>query len=836
MKKNTPKTRFSSDWLKSLKKVLCVVAIAAALFGGSDVFAQPVKQPADPPLWNGAPNNLPQPYTGPKYKYNDSIQSMGADRLHAIGITGQGVSAAIVDAGFFTDHEIFAGNKIVNDYVGYENTHGTHVSGIVLSMAPDSRIWLGNNSEDDNQNVTDQENSQVFKQIGAAAGKYNIVAVNNSWGDPIEGLYSKSEDIVAEYPLTAAAVKQLFDSNIVVIASSGNAGVNDHMSYMDGLPMVLSVGALNKYGYIADFSTQYQKGDYFLLAPGSGIFSAFDTSEGESFYRNDTGTSMASPHVTGAVTLLASGARNATATEIIDSLYDSAIRIPFNGGTVVKKMYSDGRNPNATKDMLIASFDPDAVRKYTDWLDAVAVKYANDTVTADEWRLIDHIFDMAYRIDDTNEFLDAMARSGDLATLKFTDYRFLQVDRAYMNLTEKRTHGIADRIEGIDSNYGSVMDAFAGELGGRLDRETADIFQRLDNFSTETQADIARQMSPAFLNSTVDSAHLGLVGLHRALGRRTEINRIGEGRNAKCSPCTPCDAACGSSNATTSVWIEGFGDYSSYDGTRNNSAYNGHFSGMSFGVERSRKNYTVGVFGAYGDHLVKGEGRSTGNWGNVGIYGRLDRAKGFLEGSVAYGYGDYDLIRSIYIPGTSFSDNVPGQNINLGEILKFADASTKANGFSTRIAAGRDLWKRKGWRVGPRAEFSLSYLDYDGYDENGAGALNLHVDRYKTTYLEGGIGLHAAKKFVRGSQMFIASGKVLGMYGGTTGDDLSGRFLRGDNAFTADPNHLATGWIAPEATLAWNMRDGVVLSGSYYGRFGHNYSSNAVSAALNLYW
>ncbi len=41
---------------------------------------------------------------------------------------------------------------------------------------------------------------------------------------------------------------------------------------------------------------------------------------GESYYGWMDGTSMATPHVTGAVTLLASGARNATAGEIIASL------------------------------------------------------------------------------------------------------------------------------------------------------------------------------------------------------------------------------------------------------------------------------------------------------------------------------------------------------------------------------------------------------------------------------------------------------------------------------------------------------------------------------------
>ncbi|MDR3182906.1 MAG: hypothetical protein LBT89_08325, partial [Planctomycetaceae bacterium] len=54
--------------------------------------------------------------------YNDNVmnskRSTGATALHEIGVRGQGVTAAVVDDGFYTGHEIFNDGKIVNDYQG----------------------------------------------------------------------------------------------------------------------------------------------------------------------------------------------------------------------------------------------------------------------------------------------------------------------------------------------------------------------------------------------------------------------------------------------------------------------------------------------------------------------------------------------------------------------------------------------------------------------------------------------------------------------------------------------------------------------------------------------
>jgi len=167
---------------------------------------------------------------------------------------------------------------------------------------------------------------------------------------------------------------------------------------------------------------------------------------------------------------------------------------------------------------------------------------------------------------------------------------------------------------------------------------------------------------------------------------------------------------------------------------------------------------------------------------------------------------------------------------------KSAKASAHVHNFSARAAAGHDLWKIKGWEVGLRGEMSLSYLAFSGYRESGADSLNLDVDGYRTTYLEGGGGFFTGKRFRLGSGYIVATGKMMGMYGRMNGSDFTGRFQTYGSSYRVSPGHISTAWVAPEATLAWNITKGLTISGSYSGRFGKRYIVNAGSVDLNLRW
>ncbi len=869
---------------KTLRRGTALAALALTLFGAgafcNGVFSNTAFAQAPNPTWPlpGYPNT-DGGYQYPLWNgsdYMDSAESTGAARLHAIGIRGQGVSAAVIDTTYDANNSYIKNNVITEasagaSYVGTvlggiptyqytndmekvgtgsflggtgdiylgtgldavqavptltETMHGTHVSGTIVGMAPDAGLvllnpasWMDPTSRTDADllnlkgSIDDPQIAALMYYAARISKDYNIVSLNGSFGD---GVFAADESGIAEsmYPQLAAGVKALADAGVLGIYASGNEGLNNYIGAPAAMEDAIAIGAMHSWGVVTSFSNQNEK--VVLLAPGQNILSSVPGwMNGGNELSAMNGTSMASPHVTGAITLISSGARMASNTEILESLVDSADSYIYDGSVVLPPAFE--------------SWSSDPV--YVAFCAMLGVDITQPQ-TLDVWRA-----------------LQMAANTGFIEPLDHIDYRFLRVDKAYMDLTEKRTHKMADGVGLIDPGLSGIFHAYAGELGADINQDTADIFQRLDAQDNLTKTVVARKMSPRFTNQVAESAHFGTVGIHRSLSRRAELNRLGQGSNgsacnpcnpcdpAPCDPCDPCDAVCSTGGKVeTTGWIEGFGSAIDNTGTLTEGSYDGDFAGTSFGIERKRDNKTFGIFGSWGNHRITGDGHADGDWGNVGLYGRIDRKRDYLEGSIAYGYGDYDMSRDVFIPGAVFTDNTPGKFIVLDPMFKRANSSTDAQGFSARIGAGRDLWKINGWKIGPRGEMSLSYLSFDGYGESGADSLNLAVDRYDTTYLEGGIGFFAGKQFRMGNQSFVATGKFMGMYGGVMGDDLTGRFSQYGSSFTVDANHTHTAWAAPEATLAWNVRDGVVISASYTGRFGEKYSENAGVVGLNLYW
>lgn len=147
----------------------------------------------------------------------------------------------------------------------------------------------------------------------------DIVATNNSWGG---GGYSQ-----ALYDAIGRANAQ----DILFVAAAGNDGTNNDATARYpanyDLPNVISVAAIDKTGGLASFSN-YGASTVDLGAPGVGVWSttAFNT------YSSYSGTSMATPHVTGAAALYASTHPGATAAQIKNAILSSVTPTPSLAG------------------------------------------------------------------------------------------------------------------------------------------------------------------------------------------------------------------------------------------------------------------------------------------------------------------------------------------------------------------------------------------------------------------------------------------------------------------------------------------------------------------------
>jgi subtilisin family serine protease len=214
---------------------------------------------------------------------------------------------------------------------GTEDQHGTHVAGTIGGVGGNgigvagvcwnvkllSAKFLGPNGGSLSNAVKAVDYFTNLKKKGL-----NIVATNNSWGG---GGYSQ-----ALYD----AIQRANVEGILFVAAAGNSAANNDntASYPSNYNSanVIAVASITSTGTLSSFSS-YGATTVDIGAPGSGIYS---TLPGNS-YGSYSGTSMATPHVTGAVALYKALNPSATAAETKAAILAAAIQTPSLAGKVV---------------------------------------------------------------------------------------------------------------------------------------------------------------------------------------------------------------------------------------------------------------------------------------------------------------------------------------------------------------------------------------------------------------------------------------------------------------------------------------------------------------------
>jgi len=224
---------------------------------------------------------------------------------------------------------------------GTQDDHGTHVSGTI-----GARGGNGTGVAGINWNVTIISAKFLGRRGGTTANAVkavdyitdlknrhgmNIVATNNSWGGG--GASSSLQQ----------AIERANTANILFVAAAGNGGndgVGDNNdatpSYPSNYPNtnVIAVAAITSTGARSSFSN-YGATTVDIGAPGSGIYSTLPGSGGTSSYGSYSGTSMATPHVTGACALYASTHPGASAAQIKAAILAAAVATPSLAGKCV---------------------------------------------------------------------------------------------------------------------------------------------------------------------------------------------------------------------------------------------------------------------------------------------------------------------------------------------------------------------------------------------------------------------------------------------------------------------------------------------------------------------
>ena len=289
------------------------------------------------------------------------LDTLGIDQLHAAGLTGQGVTVAVVDSGI-ANHADFAGRLLSPPEYGIGDPygHGTHVAGIIggdgsasgglyKGIAPGANlVSLG--VTDANGMSYESDVVEALQWVFENSAQYNIQVVNLSLNSTVEDSYNNSA--------IDAASEMLWFKGVVVVASAGNSGANGAYNNAKAAPandpFIIVVGASDEFDtatksddVLASFSAYGYSLDNHLrpdiIAPGYNIYaplspeSSWDITYPERLafggqYIRLSGTSMAAPMAAGTVALLLEDEPNLTPDQVKYRLQQTASGLPDPNG------------------------------------------------------------------------------------------------------------------------------------------------------------------------------------------------------------------------------------------------------------------------------------------------------------------------------------------------------------------------------------------------------------------------------------------------------------------------------------------------------------------------
>lgn len=244
------------------------------------------------------------------------------------------------ELGTFNDEHGFDADATIGDPMD-DNGHGTHCAGIIGAEGDNNEgiagvnwkvqimplKFLGRGGFGSTKNAIEAINYAIDRKKKGV----NVRVISASWG-------STSRSKALEDAIRAAG-----DAGILFVAAAGNASSDNdkrpHYPSNYDLPNVVSVAALDRTDQLASFSN-YGVKTVHIAAPGKDIISTWLNDD----YRGASGTSMATPHVSGVAALILSRSPNLSVQKLRERLLSSVDKLEHLQGKV-----SSGGRLNAAK-------------------------------------------------------------------------------------------------------------------------------------------------------------------------------------------------------------------------------------------------------------------------------------------------------------------------------------------------------------------------------------------------------------------------------------------------------------------------------------------------------
>ncbi|MFQ6173154.1 S8 family serine peptidase [Oryzobacter sp. R7] len=353
------------------------------------------------PHVRGVMLDIPEPVN-----LDSTLPVINADDVHTAGLTGAGATVAVLDTGVDVDHP-FLGGRVVAQYCssspadggeqslcpdgtteddsadvdglaacldGTDNIcdHGTHVAGIAVGngagivgapaagVAPGANIiamqvFTRFNDAADCPGGAPCVASYPSDQINAlddlaaldtANPGWNVIAANMSLGG---GMFAAACDGEAR----KTQIDTLLAQGVATVISAGNDSHGAAVGRPGCISTAFTVGATNDDDTVAGYSNRGTLLD--VLAPGSAV----DSSVPDDAYGAKNGTSMAAPHVTGALAVLRQREPTRSVADLMQDLRDTGVDVSYasGGGTVTTPRIDLLAAANVTNEAPVVTLD-----------------------------------------------------------------------------------------------------------------------------------------------------------------------------------------------------------------------------------------------------------------------------------------------------------------------------------------------------------------------------------------------------------------------------------------------------------------------------------------------
>lgn len=295
---------------------------------------------------------LNQPTIHPDSIYGRAItqiQMSNGDKLHEAGFKGQGMTIAVIDAGFHNVDKITAMQNIrilgTKDFVNQqadifaESSHGMSVLScigmnrpdIMTGTAPEASFWLLRSEDEYSEHLVEQDYWSAAVEFADSVGVDVINTFLGYYSFDDKSKNYKYRDLDGRHALMSRQASHIADKGMILVCSAGNSGAGSwkKITPPGDADNVLTVGAIDKRAVLATFSSVGNTADHRVKPDVVAVGVGSDVIRTDGNQGRANGTSFSSPIMCGMVTCLWQACPTLTAKEVIELVRRSGDRAGF---------------------------------------------------------------------------------------------------------------------------------------------------------------------------------------------------------------------------------------------------------------------------------------------------------------------------------------------------------------------------------------------------------------------------------------------------------------------------------------------------------------------------